>query len=155
MEELEKTNNLKEVIEWILCIIIAIVLALLVRYYIFTPTEVKQKSMEPTFIQGDRLILDRLSITMKKELKRGDIITFDAPSKKEINALEFNNDNPVAVYENEPTNLFSKFTYYVLEISKDKQSYIKRIIGLPRRTCFNSKWKSIYKWRRITRRLLR
>ena len=155
MEELEKTNNLKEVIEWILCIVIAVVLALLVRYYIFTPTEVKQKSMEPTFIQGDRLILDRLSITMKKELKRGDIITFDAPSKKEINALEFNNDNPVAVYENEPTNLFSKFTYYVLEISKDKQSYIKRIIGLPRRTCFNSKWKSIYKWRRITRRLLR
>ena len=137
MEELEEKNNLKEVIEWILCIIIAVALALLVRYYIFTPTEVKQKSMEPTFIQGDRLILDRLSITMKKELKRGDIITFDAPSKKEINALEFDNNNPVAVYENEPTNLFSKFTYYVLEISKDKQSYIKRIIGLPRRACFN------------------
>ncbi len=137
MEELEEKNNLKEVIEWILCIVIAVALALLVRYYIFTPTEVKQKSMEPTFIQGDRLILDRLSITMKKELKRGDIITFDAPSKKEINALEFDNNNPVAVYENEPTNLFSKFTYYVLEISKDKQSYIKRIIGLPRRACFN------------------
>lgn len=150
MEELERKNNLKEVMEWILCIVIAIVLALLVRYYIFTPTEVKQKSMEPTFIQGDRLILDRLSITMKKELKRGDIITFDAPSKKEISALEFNNDNPVAVYENEPTNMFSKFTYYVLEISKDKQSYIKRIIGLPRRACFNSKRKSIYRWSRIT-----
>ena len=129
MEELEERNNLKEVIEWILCIAIAIALALLVRHYIFTPTEVKQYSMEPTFIQGDRLILNRWSITTKKELKRGDIITFEAPTVKEIKEAEFNRNNPVAVYENEPNNIFSKFAYYVLEINKE--SYIKRVIGLP------------------------
>ena len=42
MKELENKNNIKEIIEWILCILIAVVLALLVRHYVFTPTVVEQ-----------------------------------------------------------------------------------------------------------------
>lgn len=38
-------------------------------------------------------------------------------------------NNPVAKYDNEPTGIFNKFTYYVLEINKT--SFIKRVIGLP------------------------
>ena len=42
----EKTNSkLKDILEWAYCIIIAVVLALLFRYYIGTPTVVKQPSM--------------------------------------------------------------------------------------------------------------
>ena len=41
-------TKLKEILEWLYCIIIAIVLALLVRYYIGTPTIVQQPSMYPT-----------------------------------------------------------------------------------------------------------
>ena len=37
--------------------------------------------------------------------------------------------NPVAIYDKVPTNIFSKFAYYVLEWGKT--SYIKRVIGLP------------------------
>ena len=44
----EKKNNIKEVIEWIICIVIAVVLALLVRHYVFTPTVVRQVSMKTT-----------------------------------------------------------------------------------------------------------
>ena len=33
---------IKETIEWILCFVIAVVLALIVRYYIGTPTIVQQ-----------------------------------------------------------------------------------------------------------------
>lgn len=124
----EKKENLKEVIEWIICIIVAVILALLVRHFIFTPTVVKQESMRTTLEPGDRLILDRLSITMHKEIKRGDIITFEAPSVRILSALQITPDNPVAIYNNEPTNIFSKFTYYVLEW--DKESYIKRVIGV-------------------------
>ena len=121
-------NNIKEVVEWILCIIIAVVLALLVRYYIFTPTVVRQRSMYPTLINNERLFLNRLAITKKEEIKRGEIITFEAPSVKDIKSAQFNKENPVAIYDNEPTNIFSKFTYYVLEIGKE--SYIKRVIGV-------------------------
>ena len=125
----EKKENLKEVIEWIICIIIAIILALVVRHYIFTPTVVKQVSMKPTMQSGDRLILDRWSITRKKDIKRGEIITFEAPSNIEIPEPEdVDLNNPVAVYEDQPRNLFSKFIYYVLEYNKT--SYIKRVIGI-------------------------
>ncbi|MCI8621318.1 MAG: signal peptidase I [Clostridia bacterium] len=127
MSGLETKNNLKEIIEWVLCILIAIVLALLVRHFVFTPTVVRQTSMKTTMEPGDRLILDRLSITMKKEINRGDIITFEKPTNADTNTNSDQN-NPIAVYENEPTNIFSKFTYYVLEVGKE--SYIKRVIGV-------------------------
>lgn len=126
--DLEKRENLKEVIEWILCIVIAIILALLVRHFVFTPTVVRQISMKPTMKEYDRLILDRWSITTNKEIKRGDIITFEAPSLDEKTISSISRENPVAVYNNQPKGLFSKFVYYVLESTKT--SYIKRVIGV-------------------------
>ena len=122
----DKTKNM---IEWIECMVIAIVLAILIRYFIGTPTIVKKRSMYPTLKQDERLILSRWGRTTKKMPERGDIITFEAPSKMALSAEEVDFNNPVAVYENQPKNIFSKFTYYVLEWGK--QSFIKRVIGLP------------------------
>ncbi len=121
--------KIKEALEWVYCIIIAIVLALLFRYYIGTPTIVQQVSMKPTLEQDQRLWLNRWTRTTKRIPERGEIITFEAPSKKSFTATEIDNNNPVAKYENEPTNIFGKFVKYVLEFEKD--SYIKRVIALP------------------------
>ena len=123
------TDKQKNILEWVYCILIAIVIAVLIRYFIGTPTVVKQKSMEPTLIQDQRLWLNRWPKTIKKMPKRGDIITFEAPSTSFITEEEADFENPVAKYENNPTNIFSKFSYYVLEINKT--SFIKRVIGLP------------------------
>lgn len=123
------SDKTKNIIEWIECIVIAIVLAVLIRYFIGTPTIVKKRSMYPTLKQDERLILSRWGRTTKKMPERGDIITFEAPSKMALSAEEVDFNNPVAVYENQPKNIFSKFTYYVLEWGK--QSFIKRVIGLP------------------------
>ena len=122
-------SKIKNILEWINCIIIAIILALLFRYYIGTPTIVRMSSMYPTLIENQRLLLNRWTRTTKKIPSRGDIITFEKPSKTNYNAEEIYKANPIAKYENEPTGLWSKFIYYVLEIGKD--SYIKRVIALP------------------------
>lgn len=116
-------ENYKEILEWVYCILIAIVLALLVRYFIGTPTIVKQVSMKPTLIEGDRLILNRLTKTFGGKYERGDIITFEAPTNKSVESQ----NNPVAKYDNEPNGLFGRFIYYVLELNK--VSYIKRVIA--------------------------
>ena len=121
--------KIKTVLEWACCIIIAIVLALVFRYFIATPTVVKSKSMYPTLVQDQKLWLSRWSRTTKKLPQRGQIITFEAPSKKSFTSSEIDENNPIAVYDNEPTNIFEKFTKYVLEIGKE--SYIKRVIALP------------------------
>ena len=127
MDEFKK-EKLKDIFEWFYCIVIAIVLALLVRYYVGTPTIVKQTSMYPTFKQNDRLILNRLYRTCKTVPQRGDIITFEAPSVSYLNGESADLKNPVAIYDT-PDGIFSKFMYYVVEF--DKISYIKRVIGLP------------------------
>lgn len=118
----------KEILEWTLCIIIAIVLALIVRYYIGTQTVVRQSSMLPTLEEGQRLWLNRWGRTTKTMPERGDIITFEAPSVVYPKEYQIDLDNPVAIYD-EVEGIFNKFSYYVLEINK--KSYIKRVIALP------------------------
>lgn len=124
------SDRARDILEWILCIVSAFVLALLIKYYIGTPTVVQQTSMVPTLQEDQRLILNRWMRTTKQMPKRGDIITFEAPSKKYYASQEdIDINNPVAKYENEPKSWFGKFTYYVLEIGKE--SYIKRVIAMP------------------------
>lgn len=124
------SDKTKDIIEWIICILIAFVLALLIRYYVGTPTIVKQRSMYPTLKPDQRLILNRWCRTTKEMPERGDIITFEAPSDDSyIEISEFNSNDVIAKYSNEPTSWFGNFVYHVLEIGKE--SYIKRVIGLP------------------------
>lgn len=119
----------KEIGGWIICIVIAVILALLIKYFILTPTVVKQESMYPTLEENQRLILNRLGRTFKQMPKRGDIITFEAPTVTYRTEEDTDISNPVAIYEDEERNIFEGFSYNVLEIGKT--SYIKRVIGLP------------------------
>lgn len=121
-------SKVKNILEWVYCIIIAVVLALLIRYYVGTPTIVQQESMYDTLIEGQRLILNRWIRTTKGTYKVGDIITFEAPTNNSISMYNIDSNNPVAEYNYEPKGLFKKFTYKVLEFGK--RSYIKRIIGV-------------------------
>lgn len=121
--------KIKNIIEWIICIIIAVILALAIRYYIITPTVVKKSSMYPTLMENQRLLLSRIIRTTKEMPNRGDIITFEKPSKISYTADEIDKENPIAKYEYIPSNFIKKFSYYILEIGKE--SYIKRVIALP------------------------
>ena len=124
-----KVAKLKDIFEWVYCIVIAVVLAVLIKYYLGTPTVVRMSSMYPTLEQGDRLILSKIDRTAKRLPERGDIITFEAPSDSASAKAQLDLNSPVAIYENEPKDWWNKFVYYVLEIGKT--SYIKRVIGLP------------------------
>ena len=119
--------KVKEVLEWVYCIIIALVLAMLFRYFIGTPTIVQQESMKPTLIEGQRLWLNRWGRTTKTLPKRGEIITFEEPAELEYSSSEIDESNPIAQYE-ERTGL-DRFVKEFLEIGK--RSYIKRVIALP------------------------
>lgn len=121
-------EKIKDIVEWGYCIIIALVLALLFRFFIGTPTIVKQRSMFPTLVENQRLVLNRTFRVTRRMPKRGEIITFEAPTKT-YDKWSADQTNPIAVYEDEPKNIFSKFVYYCLEITK--KSFIKRVIALP------------------------
>lgn len=119
--------KVKDAFEWAACVIAAIVLALLIRYFIGTPTIVENSSMYPTLIDGQRLIINRMAKSFKGEYQRGEIITLEAPSITRVASYDKEQDSPIATYY-KTSGIFEDFSYYFLEI--DKKSYIKRIIGL-------------------------
>lgn len=124
-DKIENNNILKKIIEWSFCGIVAVFLAIIIRYYLIAPAVIKQKSMYPLLIDEEKILLNRINRTFNKEYERGQIITFEAPgiSNNRINTL-----NPVATYESNTTSIIEKFSYEFLDIGK--KSYIKRIIGI-------------------------
>ena len=123
---IDKTFKLfKEIGEWAICIFVALIIALSIKYFLGTFTTVKQLSMDPTLKQNDRLWLNRTIRTFKGEYKVGDIATFEAPNIDTIDVVS--NKNPKAIYE-ERKNFAEKFIKNFLEIGKI--SYIKRVIAV-------------------------
>lgn len=120
----EKT---KDLLEWFYCIVIALVLAMIFRYFVGTPTVVKQVSMYPTLVQDERLWLNRLGRTFGSMPKRGEIITFEEPDQITYSSSEIDLNKPIAKYSDK--NPFKWFVENFLEIGK--KSYIKRVIALP------------------------
>ena len=59
-------------------IFVTLVLALLVRYYLYDIAIVTSRSMEPTLSVGDRLVFDHRR-SLQGQWKRGDVIFFDPP----------------------------------------------------------------------------
>ena len=121
------SEKAKEILEWVYCIIIALVLAMLFRYFIGTPTIVQQVSMYPTLVQDERLWLNRWTRTTSKLPEKGKIITFEEPDKITYLESEIDINNPVAYYEK--LSGFGWFINNFLEIGK--RSYIKRVIAHP------------------------
>lgn len=117
----DKNKWLKEIVEWIVAFLIAYVIYICINFFFGTVSGVKQISMYPTAIDGEKVVIQRPTI-FKKELKRGMIITFVAP----IQTAEKSADD-IAVFP-DPKGI-NKFAYDFLGIGK--RSYIKRIIGLP------------------------
>lgn len=71
-----KSVNFKnEFFEWIKAIVIAVVIALIIRNFIFTVVRVDGQSMEPTLQHNDRMIVWRLGY----QPKAGDIVIFNPP----------------------------------------------------------------------------
>ena len=59
-------------------VIIALLIVVPIRYFIFQPFFVRGQSMEPNFYQGDYLIVDELSYQFRAP-QRGEVIVFKYP----------------------------------------------------------------------------
>ena len=76
MEKEVKEKN--ELWEWIKALLIAFVIAAVIRYFLFTPIVVDGESMMPTLEDGDRMIVNKIG-----GLERFDIVVFHAPEGKD------------------------------------------------------------------------
>ncbi|WP_227935790.1 signal peptidase I [Alkalihalobacillus deserti] len=72
----------KESWEWLKAVVIALVLAFVIRHFLFAPVIVDGESMMPTLEHNDRMIVNKISYTFG-EPDRFDIIVFHAPAGKD------------------------------------------------------------------------
>ncbi len=78
MEEENKNDIKKETIEWIKSISLAVVIAVLIKTFIFNTTYVLGNSMYPTLHEKDRLFANKISLYFSSP-SRGDVVVLKAP----------------------------------------------------------------------------
>ncbi len=69
----EKKSFGRELLEWVTCIVVAVLITLVLRNFVFSLVRVEGSSMAPTLSDGDRLVMIRLGYTPQK----GDIVVVD------------------------------------------------------------------------------
>lgn len=68
----EKVNWVKEIRDWVFAIVIALLIAFVIREYVFTLVKVQGESMEPSLQHNDRLYVNRFMDVPEK----GDVVIF-------------------------------------------------------------------------------
>ncbi|MCM3160481.1 signal peptidase I [Metabacillus litoralis] len=76
------TKKKNELFEWIKALAIAVLLAAIIRYFLFAPIVVDGFSMMPTLHTQDRMIVNKLSYKIG-EPERFDIVVFHATLEKD------------------------------------------------------------------------
>jgi signal peptidase I len=101
-------------------VVVALVLALVIKTYAIQAFYIPSSSMENTLDIGDRVLINKLVYDFRG-IHRGDIVVFDGNGSWDFNP-------PVS------QNIFSRFfgdLEGIIGISHDSDIYIKRVIGLP------------------------
>jgi signal peptidase I len=126
---MEENSKSKEIFEWIVCILIALIMVVLIKAFVGFPTVVSGASMDSTLKDKQRLWVSRIGIEMHKYPKRGDIITFEAPSTTYVTKASYNPDDVTAEYKNDSKGIGEKIKSSIDIFGET--SFIKRVIGLP------------------------
>lgn len=81
-----ETKQKNEWFEWIKAIVIAILIALIIRTFIFSTSIVDGASMAPTLDNGDRIIFNKFVYLVGKP-ERGDIVIIKRPLKNYVKRI--------------------------------------------------------------------
>ena len=74
----KKKSSLRSLLEWVVVIGVALIVAVGVRTFVFQPFWIPSESMEKTLDIGDRVLVNKLSYHLH-DIHRGDVVVFDQP----------------------------------------------------------------------------
>ncbi|NYH53683.1 signal peptidase I [Nocardiopsis arvandica] len=105
-------------------VVIALVLAFVIRTWLVQAFYIPSSSMENTLLIGDRVLVNKV-VYQIRDIERGEVVVFDGNGSW---------DDPSTVSVPEPTNPVSgAFTWVQQQLgaAPTGKEYIKRVIGLP------------------------
>ncbi|MCK8601342.1 signal peptidase I [Desulfoferrobacter suflitae] len=103
--EIEKTRSKSVLREYAEAIIVAILLALVIRAFVIQAFKIPSGSMKPTLLIGDHILVSKFTYGIKIPFTNKELVNFGSPERGDIVVFE-----------------------YPVDPSKD---FIKRVIGLP------------------------
>lgn len=71
-------SSTRNVLEWILVVVGAILVAFLVKTFLVQAFQIPSASMHPTLLEGDRVLVNKLSYRLH-DINRGDVVVFRRP----------------------------------------------------------------------------
>ncbi|WP_096189148.1 signal peptidase I [Evansella halocellulosilytica] len=86
--------------EWLKAIVVALLLAVVIRFFFFAPIVVDGQSMMPTLEHNDRMIVNKIGYNIG-EPDRFDIIVFHAPQNKDYIKRVIGLPGDTIYYEND------------------------------------------------------
>ncbi|MDR7870890.1 MAG: signal peptidase I [Tissierellaceae bacterium] len=109
----------RRMFEWLLTILIAIIISLFIISNLATFTQVKEQSMEPTLIENDRVVVNKLGYFFN-EPEKGDIVILNRQIEEKGILRNM-------IYEGKDiiNNIKFKFTGEI-----EKNNLVKRIVGV-------------------------
>ena len=76
-----RANGTRQTIEWVLLVVGALVIALVIKTFLFQAFYIPSASMDPTLKVHDRVLVNKLSYHLHS-VHRGDIVVFKAPAEE-------------------------------------------------------------------------
>jgi len=92
----KKKTKVKEYVE---SIIIAILIALFIRTFIICAYKIPSRSMVPTLLVGDHILVNKFVYGVKIPLLRRTIIPFGSPKRGDIVVFIYPNDRSKGLYQ--------------------------------------------------------
>lgn len=118
---------LKEIWEWVYTLALAIIVAFLIKGFLFDIVKVDGLSMYPTLNHNDRLVISKIGYSPKQ----GDIIILDSAYKQRE---EYYDALAEDAGKDELGFISKTIEYFSLPQSLKHKYYVKRIIALPGQT---------------------
>lgn len=73
--------------EWVVLAVVAVLIAFVVQRFLFQAFYIPSRSMEPTLMVGDRVLVNKLSYRLH-DIRRGDLVVFEAPDDQQTPNIE-------------------------------------------------------------------
>jgi len=74
----DASDRVRSMVEWVAVIVGALVVALVVKTFLFQAFYIPSASMEPTLEKGDRVLVNKVSYDLH-DVRRGDVVVFEIP----------------------------------------------------------------------------
>lgn len=114
-----RKSLIRNILEWIVTIVIAVFVSLFIVSNIASLTQIKEQSMEPTFYENDRVIINKFIYLISEPARRDIVILNKVQDEKGL----------IKNMVNESKDIFDNFKYrFTGKI--EKNNLIKRVVGV-------------------------